>query len=103
MEVPSDAVVDQEEKIHALAIGALRDLVPLVENDDVAVTIRHLVRTEEVEVIVEPAGKPGKVDGKTGRKRDLANLADTILDALQGAAYSNDRQVARLTMERVLD
>lgn len=62
--------------------------------DDVALELTHNVRDETVTVVVRSLGKPGKVDKRTGRNRDVHNLLDTLADALEGALYANDKQVA---------
>ena len=73
---------------------------PLFDDDDVAVEIDYHPRNEVVVVRVTSAGpRPKKF---TGRKRDLQNLQDGILDALQGVLYANDNQVADLKMRRIL-
>lgn len=37
------------------------------------------------------------------RRRDLDNCLKPLLDALQGAAYLNDRQIAHIEMRREID
>lgn len=74
---------------------------PLLADDDVAVQMVHDVAREVVEVTVSRIGPRPK--GKTGRKRDVVNIPELVLDALQGLAYANDNQVAHLTVGRSLD
>ena len=76
-------------------------------DDDVAVRMLYHARTENLVVEVRSAGPRPK--GFAGRKRDLHNMADLVLDGLQldrakffGGAYDDDRQVVRLELERVL-
>lgn len=71
---------------------------PLFGDDDVAVDITHNVEADTVTISVWSAGPRGK--GKTGRKRDLQNLQEGILDALQGILFENDNQVTELRMRR---
>lgn len=68
--------------------------------DDVALELTHNVRTETVTVVVRTLGKPGKVEKRTGRNRDVHNLLDTLADALEGALYANDKQVALAVARR---
>jgi len=70
----------------------------LFSDDDVAIDITHNVEADTVTVSVWSAGPRGK--GKTGRKRDLQNLQEGILDALQGILFENDNQVTELRMRR---
>jgi len=51
-------------------------------------------------VIVEVWSLGPKPKGKTGRKRDLQNLQEGILDGLQGLAFKDDNQVVMLHMHR---
>jgi hypothetical protein len=75
-----------------------RSAEPLFPDEDIAVNITHHVFEDSVEVEVCTCGPQPK--GKTGRGRDLDNLASTILDALNGIAYDDDRQVAWLQVKR---
>jgi Holliday junction resolvase RusA-like endonuclease len=74
----------------------------LFGDDDIAVYIEHRVETDTVSVVVYSAGDRPKRGRKTGRKRDLQNLQEGILDALQGILFENDNQVTHLTMRRKL-
>ena len=67
-------------------------------NDDIAVDITHDVKADTVTVEVWSTGPKPK--GKTGRGRDIDNFASTILDALNGLAYGDDRQVSWLQVKR---
>jgi Holliday junction resolvase RusA-like endonuclease len=68
---------------------------------DVAVTITYRPRQDVCTIEVIPMAERRK--GFSGRRRDIANLAEVILDALQGSVYTNDNQVARLQIIRDLD
>lgn len=68
-------------------------------DDDIAVRIEHEVEADLIHVEVESIGPKPK--GKTGRGRDVDNFASTVLDALNGVAYGDDRQVALLQVKRV--
>lgn len=81
----------------AMRAVAGREL-PVFGDDDIEVDIVHLVDVEEIEVRVRSAGPRPK--GRTGRKRDLQNLADVVLDAMQGVVYANDNAVVGLNMRR---
>ena len=41
-----------------------------------------------------------KPKGKTGRDRDTQNLLESLLDAWEGLVYTDDRQVAAVTIRR---
>lgn len=74
---------------------------PLFGSDDVSITMRHAFVDDTVEVVVRRLGAAAVVDGKTGRRRDLLNLWDTLCDALQGIAYNNDNQIASGDARRI--
>lgn len=84
---------------HQIASSVSRGTV-FGEINDVALELTHNVRTETVTVVVRDLGKPGKVDKRTGRNRDVHNLLDTLADALEGALYGNDKQVAYASARR---
>ena len=69
-------------------------------DQDIGVTIKHRVADDTVLVEVWALGPRPK--GKTGRKRDLQNLQEGILDGLQSIAYPNDNQIVMLQMTREL-
>lgn len=81
------------------APDAFRQGRPLWEVDDVRVEVVHNVHNETCDVTMLGAGKPPK-KGTTGRKRDVTNLPELILDAAQRVAYTNDNQVADLRVYR---
>ncbi len=68
------------------------------DDDDIAVSIEHNVQDNMVTVEVWVDGP--KPEGKTGRGRDIDNLPSAILDAIQGVAFGNDRQVSWLQVKR---
>ena len=72
----------------------------LFGDQDIGVIIKHRVPDDTVLVEVWAMGDRPK--GKTGRKRDLQNLQEGILDGLQSIAYANDNQVVMLQMTREL-
>lgn len=69
-------------------------------DQDIGVSIKH--RVAEDNVLVEVWALGARPKGKTGRKRDLQNLQEGILDALQSIAYVNDNQIVMLHMTREL-
>ncbi len=71
-----------------------------VESDDVEIVMRHFVEEDEIEIQVR-ALRP-KPKGRSGRRRDLHGMIETVADALQGVAYANDNQVGSVRMERVM-
>lgn len=105
MSLPSKKAEVSMRQIRAAAMEALRhyDFAPaetLFGDQDVGVTITHNVPGDTVLVEVWSLGPRPK--GKTGRKRDLQNLQEGILDGLQGLAYVDDNQVTMLHMTREL-
>ena len=103
--LPSKRAEVSMKQIRAAAIEALEQwqeyAAPgetLFGDDDIGVVIRHRVPDDTVVVEVWSLGPRPK--GKTGRKRDLQNLQEGILDCLQGLAYKDDNQVAMLHMHR---
>ena len=113
MSLPSKAARKSAEEIKAAAIRALDegvtngkltirdDALSLFGDDDVGVSIDHHVEDDTVTVRVWSLGERPKVK-RTGRRRDLQNLQDGVLDHLQGIAFDDDRQVTMLHMKRVL-
>jgi hypothetical protein len=105
--VASAAARKAEKSIRTLVASRLAK--PLFATDDVAVDLTHHVRRDVIEVVVSRLGPRGK--GATGRSRDLVNIAEVVLDALQArdlglgrgpGAYHNDNQVAHLVLRRRL-
>ena len=105
MSLPSKKAEVSMRQIRAAAMEALRhyDVAPgetLFGDHDVGVVIKHDVPSDTAIVEVRSLGPRPK--GKTGRKRDLQNLQEGILDGLQGLAYVDDNQVTMLHMTREL-
>lgn len=97
---PTPEARESENSVHFQADYARRAHgFPTLEDEDVRVEVLHHVQSDTLTVRVEPIGPRPK--GKTGRKRDLIGMAETILDALEGAVYRNDNQVAELVLRRV--
>lgn len=95
-------IVTATEQIQTIALQAMREAgATLIEDDDVHMSLIYEVERNCVRVEVN-AGPP-RPKGRTGRKRDAVNLPELICDALQGIAYTNDRQIARLFVLRVYD
>ena len=72
----------------------------VVVDREVEVLIDYYPRADECQVWVMDKGPKPK--GFNGRRRDLANLGEVILDALQGPVVVNDNQVADLRFRRLL-
>lgn len=96
-------------QIQDVAVAALRTQQPecyrarraLLLDEDVRVEMVHHVHAEALEVRIYNAGP--KPRGRTGRRNDVANLPEIVLDALQGIAFHNDNQVTRLEVMRSID
>lgn len=68
----------------------------LFGDDRISVRIEHDVATGTVDLTVRSKGPKAPGSGR----RDLQNLQDGLLDALEGLIYDNDRQVDVLVMRR---
>lgn len=99
-------VVAATEAIQRAAVAALKrqaprffsERRPLLLDDDAAVEMVHNVANETLDVTVTRRGPKPK--GTTGRKRDVTNLPELVLDAIQRIAYANDNQVCDLRVWR---
>lgn len=95
---------EAERDIKALrAIAALewnrrvpRGQKTVFDGRDVAVTIRAHKRDKWIEIEVTDLG-PRRLS--LGQRRDLHGMVETIMDAIEGVAFSDDAQVSRLDME----
>lgn len=63
---------------------------------DVAVTIRASKREKWIDLEVTDLG-PRRLS--LGQRRDLHGMVETIMDAIEGVAFTDDAQVSRLDME----
>ena len=97
---PNPVALAQEERIREFLTYELWGECPQFGDRDVRVTIRHYAREDECEVVVEDLGPRRK--GFSGRRRDLSNVSEVLLDAMQGPVYENDNQVCELHMARVI-
>jgi hypothetical protein len=85
------------------AIAQLGVVGPLFGcEDDIDMQVEHVLGRDVVRVTVTRLGPPLAVHGRTGRRRDLVNLFDSIADAMNGVLYGDDRQVARCGGRRCL-
>jgi len=105
MSLPSKKALMSMRQIKAAAMEALKDYeVPpgetLFGDNDIGVVVKHDVPGDTALVEVWSLGPRPK--GKSGRKRDLQNLQEGILDGLQGLAYKDDNQIVMLHMTREL-
>ena len=97
--LPSDKARTDEQTLRMLALhAASAQGWRLVEDDDVEVRLVYRYADEEVDVEVRRI-RP-RPDGRSGRARDLHGMFEALADALQGVAYRNDNQVARVEMAR---
>lgn len=67
----------------------------LIEDNDIGVAMEFHVATEQLHVTVFDRGPKPK---KPGRKSDLHNMQELVLDAMQGIVYRNDNQVSHLLL-----
>lgn len=101
-----DPKIEREQSvIRMLAAQAVRAMGhrvvtgPLWPTEEVAVDARRVVGRDELEVTFRMSGPKPK--GKTGRDRDTQNLCESLLDAVAGIIYADDRQVAQLHIVRL--
>lgn len=109
---PNDVALAQERELRGYLEFELGGDGPVFGHNDVKITVDYHARSDELVVTVEDLGP--KPNGFTGRKRDMPNFLDVVLDAMQGTVdkvnggrrpgpvYWNDSQVAELTMRRLL-
>ena len=99
---PNEKALQQEKALREQLqerLGFGKD--PHFGDRDVRVSVTYHARREELDVVVEDMGPRPK--GFTGRKRDLGNLCEALLDAMQGPVIKNDNQVAELRVTRSLE
>lgn len=90
-------VLRQEEAIRAAVHRQLgRAAVAWGPDVDIDVQLRWLVPQARLEVVLRAIPRVSAV-----RDHDLGNMLDTLLDALQGAAYRDDAQVAAVRLVKV--
>lgn len=99
---PSSAAAASILEIQLAAARALRSRPPLPEGRRVGLLIEAKVGASAAadSVHVEILDLGPEPEGVRRRRQDLDNLASTVLDALQGFAYQDDRQVALLRVAR---
>ena len=102
----TDTRIEREQSvIRLLAAQAVRAMGhrvvtgPLWPTEEVAVDARRVVGRDELEVTFRMSGPKPK--GKTGRDRDTQNLCESLLDAVEGIVYADDRQVGELHVVRL--
>ena len=87
------ATVDYEKSIADLYKG------PLFETGLLSVKLRFTI--EGTEILIEPVVHNPLVDGpKTKLTGDIDNYAKSVLDALNGVAYTDDKQIVCLYLEK---
>ncbi len=98
--IKSEQALETEADVRARILFAVRGCaLPLFGLDEVEVRLRYFPERELCEVVVERIGPPPAIPN--WRRRDVGNLHDVVLDAMQRVAFANDNQVARLVVERV--
>lgn len=102
----SKQIKRQERAIAIIAASVLGGCEPLFGADDVELLAEHDVQSDTVQVRVRRVGPPrrvgGRAAGRTGRRRDVPNLLESICDALNGVVYGDDRQIVRCTAARIV-
>lgn len=96
-------IKDQEAAIrmHVARAVPLLEAGPLFGDvHDVGLELVHLIEKDLVQVTVYRLGDAVEVAGRTGRRRDVPNLFESVCDALEGLLYENDRQIACVKAER---
>ena len=98
--VPSKEAQRDEKAIKELTERLAGDAAPIFGDDDVVCSICYRASAGKVDVTFKRLRPRPK--GFTGRRRDISNIPDAILDGSQGAIYHNDNQVAELHIWREL-
>lgn len=93
-----DTIRREIDKIHA----SYPSEGPIFGGNRIKLQIAHNVPLDKLLVWVEDLGQ-FPTSGRTGRKRDLQNLQDTLCDAMEGVVYKNDNQIDKLSMWRVTE
>lgn len=72
---------------------------PLFENSLLSIKLRFTV--DGTELLIEPVEEnPSVAQPKSKLTSDIDNYAKAVLDALEGVAYANDKQVVCLYLEK---
>jgi hypothetical protein len=96
----SREVVDDAKMIRSIVWLALQQSGMPWQEDELEATFIVGMRSNTLRVVVRSLGPRPK--GFTGRTRDIANIPESVLDALQGIVYANDNQVGLLIVRRLL-
>lgn len=95
---PNKEVQRFEHKLRKQALMALPGPASLYGLNDVEVRMVWHVASKTFAIAVDDLGPPPK--RYAGRNKDLVNMPGACLDALQGIIYHDDKQVARLILEK---
>ena len=90
----------QQETLHDYALFLLKGEVMPFGDDDISASIRYRARRKMIDVELRRMNPRPK--GFSGRQRDISNIPEVLLDALQGALYKNDNQISRLEIWKEL-
>ena len=99
LSLPSKEARDSEQEIRNAFTAATKRLDVIWPDQDIAIDVTFFVKENVYEIAVQALGPKPK--GKTGRRRDLHGALETICDALNEIAYTDDRQVAFIKMRRI--
>ena len=106
--VPGAAGRKSKAVVKALALqavaeilGRLKNLEPKLLGTDDDVSVEIIIDVPRQVAVVEVRRLGPKPSGRTGRGKDLDNMASTILDAMNKVAYGDDRQVADLHIRKI--
>lgn len=97
----SSEAIGDDKAIRRVCIEALGEGRILWPEDELECRMTVHMRSKRITCMVRSIGPRPK--GFTGRTRDVSNLPELILDAMQGSVFGNDNQVGRLTVVRELD
>jgi Holliday junction resolvase RusA-like endonuclease len=100
IQMPDPKILKEQRDMRDQLSLEYRGKVAHFADNEVAVHVKYYPRTLETEVCISDMGpRPKKY---SGRRRDLQNVLEALLDALQGPILINDNQVSRITVERCL-
>lgn len=101
MILPNKQALRDEAEIRGLLHDRYGGTAPRFADHDVEVEVVFEPRFNRAHVTVKAVRQRPK--GFTGRRRDLSNILEALCDALQGPLLTNDSQVSKITIERVLE
>lgn len=95
---PSNVSLQAQTMIREAVLTAIARHAPLWPKDDVQMRVEYDASSR---LLTARVSQLRPQQAPYDRRRDVPNLFDVICDALEGAVYVNDNQIARLSAERI--